>query len=137
MRNARLRHMALRVEIVNLDKTFASLQSVGDGQLNVLPEIKMAIDACFLQRKLKKDEAATQEQVMKDCSARIEEAQKLAQGATSVDPQLHTKVGDLRRESKLRGGELGVLNNIKAMVFGLERTIPDLEEMASLDGPTL
>ncbi|KPM41923.1 hypothetical protein AK830_g4673 [Neonectria ditissima] len=133
MRNAHLRHTALRVEIANLDKTFASLQSVGDGQLSVLPEIKMAIDACFLQRKVKDEEADAQEQVMNDCSARIEEARKLGEGATGVDPQLQANVGLLRRESKQKERELGVLNNIKAMVFGLERTIPDLEEMASLE----
>ncbi|KAK7428149.1 hypothetical protein QQZ08_005389 [Neonectria magnoliae] len=136
MRNARLRQTALRVEIVNLDRTYASLQGVCDGQLNVLPEIRMAIEACYVQTKLKNEDVAKQEQVMRDCSVQIEEARKLAQGAASIDPQLHAKVGELRRVSKQKEGELRVLNDIKAMVYGLERTIPDLEEMALLDGPS-
>lgn len=95
-----------------------------------LPQLQTAIDAYNTQKLAKQEEAADQEIIVHECATDVDEAKRLIKGNTDIVAKLKNEVSELTQDSEHKRARWGVLNNVKNMVLGLERTIPDLEDMA-------
>lgn len=95
-----------------------------------LPQLQTAIDAYNAQKLAKREEAAAQDVIVHGCAADVDEAKRLVRGNTDIVAKLKKEVLELTQDSEHKRARWDVLNNVKSMVLGLERTIPDLEDMA-------
>ncbi|KAL6407043.1 hypothetical protein AUP68_09864 [Ilyonectria robusta] len=132
LRNAQLRHATLVAEADEFETTAISLRGMmgSQSQSPCLPQLQTAIDAYNTQKLAKQEEAADQEIIVHECATDVDEAKRLIKGNTDIVAKLKNEVSELTQDSEHKRARWGVLNNVKNMVLGLERTIPDLEDMA-------
>ncbi|KAH7123447.1 hypothetical protein B0J13DRAFT_680104 [Dactylonectria estremocensis] len=131
VRDAQGRYKALTDEADELDATANSLSWPKiHGKAPLLPQLRQAIEAYTHLRDARRWEARAEVRNIAGLEQNFFEVERLAKGSDDVLTKLKEEVSDTSKDSESKKAELEVLKNVKTMVLGVERTIPDLEKMA-------